>query len=103
MYGFNELLQITEYKSPNGHFEAHTDRTNKSVIRKLSVVIQLTDDKNYDGGELSLINSIIEPTIMPKSQGTLIIFPSWTLHKVSAINKGKRNSLVGWVTGPQFK
>jgi len=40
---------------------------------------------------------------MKKEQGTLILFPSYTLHEVKPVTKGERNSLVSWVTGKQFK
>jgi PKHD-type hydroxylase len=40
---------------------------------------------------------------MDKTQGTLIIFPSYVLHEVMPVTKGERNSLVTWVTGKQFK
>ena len=40
---------------------------------------------------------------MKKEQGTLILFPSYTLHEVKPVTKGERNSLVTWVTGKSFK
>jgi PKHD-type hydroxylase len=40
---------------------------------------------------------------MDKAQGTLILFPSYTLHEVMPVTKGERNSLVSWVTGKPFK
>ncbi len=40
---------------------------------------------------------------MDKKQGTLIVFPSYTLHEVTPVTKGERNSLVTWVTGKPFK
>ena len=40
---------------------------------------------------------------MDKTQGTLIMFPSYVLHEVTPVTKGTRNSLVTWVTGKQFK
>ena len=35
-------------------------------------------------------------------KGAMILFPSFLLHKVSPVTKGTRNSLVGWVRGPNF-
>jgi len=40
---------------------------------------------------------------MKKEQGTLIAFPSHTLHEVTPITEGRRYSLVGWITGKPFK
>ena len=66
--------------------------------------MQLTDPKKYTGGDLRLYtDSSKEGTTMEKTQGTLILFPSFTMHEVMPITKGERNSLVTWVTGKSFK
>jgi len=73
-------------------------------VRKLSISIQLTDPEEYEGGELKLYDGDDkEAQVMDKTQGTLIIFPSYVLHEVMPITKGTRNSLVTWITGKQFK
>jgi PKHD-type hydroxylase len=72
------------------------------TVRKLSFVLQLSDPKDYKGGELQ-IHLGEEPTVMKKEQGALFAFPSPTLHEVTAITKGRRYSLVGWITGKPFK
>ena len=43
------------------------------------------------------------PEYMPREQGQIIVFPSYTLHEVTPITKGTRYSLVSWVSGPSFK
>ena len=101
IFGLNEGLQFTNYKAPSDKYKKHVDREVDSVIRKLSLSIQLTDPKEYQGGELLLYEN--EKGIeMKKEQGTLILFPSYTLHEVKPVTKGERNSLVSWVTGKQF-
>jgi PKHD-type hydroxylase len=40
---------------------------------------------------------------MDKSQGSLVVFPSYAIHEVKPVEKGTRYSLVTWVTGKQFK
>lgn len=102
LWGFSEGLQFTEYNAPDEHYQQHTDRIYGHGIRKLSIVIQLSDPKTYKGGELSMYVSS-KPDIMKKEKGTLIIFPSFVLHKVSPVTKGTRYSLVAWVTGKPFK
>jgi PKHD-type hydroxylase len=102
LYGFNEGFQFTNYQAPGGKYGRHVDRGSKSVIRKLSLSIQLTDPSEYEGGELFLYEND-EGIIMDKTQGTLILFPSYTLHEVMPVTKGERNSLVSWITGPAFK
>ena len=102
IFGINEGFQFTNYKAPGDKYGKHVDRSFDFIVRKLSVSIQLTDPKEYNGGELYLYDSD-KGTLMDKKQGTLIIFPSYVLHEVMPVTKGERNSLVTWVTGNQFK
>jgi len=102
IFGLNEGLQFTNYKAPSDKYGKHIDRSLNFLVRKLSLSIQLTDPKEYEGGELLLYESE-KSTEMKKEQGTLILFPSYILHEVKPVTKGERNSLVAWVTGKQFK
>jgi PKHD-type hydroxylase len=40
---------------------------------------------------------------VPRDQGTIIVFPSTMLHRVSPITKGIRRSVVGWAMGPPLR
>jgi PKHD-type hydroxylase len=104
LFGLNEGFQFTNYESPSGKYGKHVDRAMNIPVRKLSISIQLTNPEEYEGGELKLYDGDDEEaTVMDKTQGTLIIFPSYVLHEVMPVTKGERNSLVTWVTGKQFK
>jgi len=102
LFGLNEGFQFTNYEAPSGKYGKHVDRAMNIPVRKLSISIQLTDPEEYEGGELYLYDEE-EGTVMDKTQGTLILFPSYVLHEVMPVTKGTRNSLVTWVTGKQFK
>jgi len=102
IFGLNEGLQFTNYKAPSDKYEKHVDRAQGILVRKLSLSIQLTDPKDYEGGELFLYEDK-KGLEMSKEQGTLVLFPSFILHEVKPVTKGERNSLVSWVTGKQFK
>jgi PKHD-type hydroxylase len=102
LFGLNEGFQFTNYKTPSGKYGKHIDRSMNMAVRKLSISIQLTDPKEYQGGELYLYQDE-KGDLMDKTQGTLIMFPSYVLHEVMPVTKGERNSLVTWVTGKQFK
>jgi PKHD-type hydroxylase len=103
LFGFTEGIQFTEYKAPNGKYDAHVDTIYNGVIRKLSIVVQLTDDSKYEGGDLELLDDgERNPAKLPRKQGSLIAFPSYSLHRVTPITKGTRNSLVGWISGKPF-
>ena len=102
LYGIVEALQFTNYKAPGDKYGKHLDKSTNHLIRKLSVSVQLTDPKEYKGGELMLYPAE-EPYLMKKEQGSLSLFPSYVLHEVTPVTKGERNSLVTWVTGKPFK
>jgi PKHD-type hydroxylase len=102
LFGINEGFQFTNYEAPSGKYGKHVDRIMNICVRKLSISIQLTNPEEYEGGELYLYEDE-EGTVMDKTQGTLILFPSYVLHEVMPVTKGERNSLVTWVTGKQFK
>lgn len=102
--GFGEELQLTNYhESQQGMYTWHQDLSSQGgVSRKLSLVMQLSHPEEYEGGELQLLTSK-EPTIINKKRGLITVFPSWTLHQVTPVTKGSRQTLVAWVTGRPFK
>lgn len=102
LWGFAEGLQFTQYTAPGEKYDGHTDRMYKGVIRKLSIVLQLTDDTKYKDCDLEVYLDQ-EPSKTIRKQGTVIVFPSYTLHRVTPITKGVRHSLVGWISGKKFK
>jgi predicted 2-oxoglutarate/Fe(II)-dependent dioxygenase YbiX len=81
------------------------DFLNKNVeyVRKLSVVLQLSDPETYEGGNLELIDESGEVYIAPRIRGTVIVFDSRTRHRVLPVTNGNRKSIVGWVVGPRWK
>lgn len=114
-------LQYTSYE-PGEYYHWHVDAdilssrvpnlTNPDVefvqsnienIRKLSIIVQLSDPEEYSGGEVQLQYSDRSTGFIPKQKGTVIVFDSRTLHRVKKIKSGRRKSLVGWVTGPRWK
>jgi PKHD-type hydroxylase len=102
LFGFIEGFQFTEYNAPSGHYGKHIDSMFNGTVRKLSFVLQLSDPKDYEGGELRIhLNDT--PDVMKKERGTVVAFPSPTLHEVTPITEGRRYSLVGWITGKPFK
>ena len=102
LHGFSEGLQFTHYTAPHGKYDDHVDRLVGSTIRKLSIVVQLTDDTQYEGGNFQIIDCK-DPETLSRTQGTLLAFPSYALHRVTPLINGDRYSLVGWITGSPFK
>lgn len=100
--GFGQLLQLTNYdQSENGMYGWHQDYC-AGISRKLSMVVQLTDPAEYEGGNLQVMTSE-EPQNVRKQRGLIAIFPSYVLHQVTPVTQGNRQSLVAWVSGPAFR
>ena len=100
--GFGESLQLTNYdQSENGMYGWHQDYGG-GISRKLSMVVQLTDPAQYEGGNLQVMTSG-EPQNVRKQRGLIAIFPSYIVHQVTPVTQGNRQSLVAWVSGPAFR
>lgn len=101
LFGMTEDFQFTQYKSPGERYGKHLDIGRGNIPRKLSLVLQLSDPKDYEGGEL-ILHLSEEPTVVPKKQGYVTIFPSFVLHEVTPVTSGTRHSLVSWISGKPF-
>jgi PKHD-type hydroxylase len=104
---FIENFQFTEYSDTfEGMYVKHLDKFPNAKTyghhRKLSISIQLSDPTSYEGGELLIYNEN-KPLVARKGIGTMNFFPSYLLHEVTPVTKGKRYALVAWVNGPKFK
>lgn len=100
--GFGEPLQLTNYdQSENGVYHWHQDY-NAKVSRKLSLVLQLTDPAEYEGGNLQVLTAG-NPVNVRKQRGLIAAFPSFILHQVTPVTQGNRQSLVAWVSGSPFR
>jgi len=100
--GFGEPLQLTNYDQlEKGMYGWHADM-GANISRKLSLVVQLTDPSEYEGGNLQLFSDK-EPLNIEKRRGLICAFPSFTMHQVTEVTKGTRQSLVVWLSGPPFK
>ena len=112
----SEAFQFTKYNKEQFydlHTDAfdtpHTDGEWKGLIRKLSITVSLSDPRDYEGGFLEFAVPHHEPTkcefikarqAMPR--GSIIVFPSYTWHRVTPVTSGTRLSLVQWNLGPGY-
>ena len=104
-----DYIQLAEYRSTDkGEYKEHHDVfwMNKDPYyhRKLSGVIQLSDPKDYVGGQLEITEGV---TPLDKDdtnqQGSIIYFPSMFRHKVTPVTKGTRYSIAVWFDGPKWR
>ena len=120
-WDWSEACQFTKYKQDQYYGwhcdswdEPYVDIDNKNYngkIRKLSVTCVLSKPEDYEGGELEFDFGTDEPDKKHnvrscteiKTQGSLVIFPSFVRHRVKPVTKGTRYSLVIWSLGQPYK
>lgn len=96
---FIEQYSIKGY-SFGSFFGEHIDNyicVSDKIDRKLTLIVQLSEDSDYKAGDVSVVDKIL-----PRSIGSLIIFPSNYKHQVKRVGKGERWSLISWAWGPAF-
>ena len=121
-----DSLQYTTYYGDGGHYDWHVDggsdhnsvytkentkwRNYYGKVRKLSMTVNLSDENDYEGGDLMFkIGSGFdgkkdtEVCEAIKKKGSIVVFPSFIHHKISPINSGNRYSLVMWTLGKPFR
>ncbi len=88
------------------HSTPYKEGANKGLTRKLSFTMQLTDENDYEGGDFELKDPGEENKVVMidgiRARGSVIIFPSFILHRVTPVTRGTRRSMVGWIVGPPF-
>ena len=117
-WDYNEACQFTIYKKGqfydwhcDNYKEPYKEHINPNLIgktRKLSLTLQLSDPKDYSGGELEFDmtvnkNKPYREVFKKNSQGTIVVFPSFIEHRVKPVKKGTRYSLVNWSCGYPWK
>jgi PKHD-type hydroxylase len=104
--GCYEPIQLGIYSEQDqGHYDWHIDAmgNQKTVARKLSMSLLLSNPTEYDGGELQVKTTSDDIRTLEMTKGRAWFFPSYTIHRVTPVTKGTRKSLVLWVGGPSFK
>lgn len=109
LWGFDEKFQYTTYKydkkrKKTQYYDWHMDQgpSSNHSPRKLSLVLQLSDSSEYDGGDLELMTgNLIQKC--ERKKGLICAFPSYVMHRVSPVTRGTRRTLVIWISGPKFK
>jgi len=105
--------QYSVYRE-GSHYDWHADEDRdlfyltrkrpEEKIRKLSFSLQLSEETDYEGGELCFRqDKDSEEVLQTKKQGSLIVFDSRLQHCVKPVTKGVRHSLVGWYSGPLWR
>lgn len=99
-----ESLELIVYKKENDSYAWHSDfRVSPQGHRKLSALLLLTNQTEYQGGELRFLENTGESIVDNIQQGTLIVYPSFLMHSITPLQEGKLEYLhLNWY-GPPFK
>jgi len=100
--GITRAPQYVEYRAGWGQFDWHNDYSHgiPDAPRKLTIIIQLSSPQDYEGGALQVMGAEIDE--MPRERGTVVVFPSLLVHRVTPIVCGLRKCLVSWIAGPRL-
>ena len=106
--GFHQDIQATLYEGKKGsHYSWHVDGGSSPLKpdfdRKLSCSLLLSNPEEYKGGELQFHYHNYFFESKKYKRGDIVVFPAWLPHRVRPVTKGRRLSLVAWMSGPMFK
>jgi PKHD-type hydroxylase len=104
LWGIARALQAVRYWGDGQeHYDWHIDwGGGPARLRKIAVVTHLSEETDYSGGVLQITNSSA-PTTASQEPGTVTIFPTFMLHRVTPVWTGIRSATVSWILGPSWR
>lgn len=93
---FNRYSETQEY---GFHVDAAVMRipdTNDVIRSDISMTTFLTEPEEYEGGEL-IISTEFGQQAIKLPAGYAVVYPSSSLHKVTAVTKGQRLAAITWM------
>lgn len=92
-----EATQIAFY-GIDQHYTWHSDSAlmaKNNLIRKLTAICMLSDLSEYEGGKLEFEDT----GEIELKKGDIIVFPSFSKHRVTPVTSGLRKTATMWVSG----
>jgi PKHD-type hydroxylase len=119
-----ETVQYTRYQ-PQGYYRWHIDGNQdhhaarkflanvsqpiplnvtpfpefQGLVRKLSGTVNLSHPEDYEGGQLQIRCYDRLHIFNDSPRGSMVIFPSFMEHQVTAVTSGERHAAVMWYNG----
>jgi len=96
-------FEMLHYDNKGDHYDCHIDtiKFDNYFERKLTIMGYLNDD--YKGGKFYFVTHSDERQYVDVKKGSVLVFPPYVMHGVEPVEEGDRQSVVGWVTGPNFR
>ncbi len=89
-------LILSRYRGGQSYGPHVDDALMGGIRTDLSFTLFLSDPDSYEGGAL-IVADTVEERAFRLGAGSLILYPSTTLHRVEPVTRGTRLCLVGWV------
>ena len=101
---YDDVIQNKYRASNRGQYKWHVDAEpySQNFTLKLTTLINLSE-KPYEGGVFKLFDGKPYHVKEFDQPGSMIVFPSYFLHKVTPVTKGERISCTIFETGPWWK
>lgn len=83
-------------------FDNHVDNAirfapgGEAIRADLSATLFLTDPEDYEGGELTVEDTFGAQEVRLPA-GDMVLYPSSSLHRVEAVRRGERTSVILWI------
>ena len=88
-------LMLSRYR-PGESYGLHVDDALMGGVRTdVSFTLFLSDPDAYEGGALE-IEDMLEARQIRLPAGSVVVYPSTTLHRVTPVTRGERLAVVGW-------
>lgn len=88
-------IMVNRYASNMGYGSHIDDALMGGIRTDVSFTLFLDDPNSYEGGELVLEETSGE-LAYKLDAGSLILYPSTSLHRVATVTSGERRAIVGW-------
>jgi PKHD-type hydroxylase len=89
-------MLLSRYQTGMTYGRHVDDALMKGLRTDVSFTLFLSDPQSYEGGELVIEGTFGEQAIKLEA-GSVVTYPSTTLHRVEPVREGVRLAAVGWV------
>lgn len=102
-FGKNDQVLYNEYNSKNqGEYAWHTDMSGNHIYDiKFTAIINISTEK-YEGGNFEIFAGQPSHIKILDNPGSVFLFKSYLLHRVTPVLSGVRKSIAMFLIGPRF-
>lgn len=93
---------VKRYRGGQEHVEHQDMHAFGGQLRKIAASIQLSHPREYEGGDLR-IRFAHHDLVAPREAGSLVVMPSWTVHRVTPVTSGERWVCLVVGEGPRLR